>query len=341
MRIQIVHYNPAAPGEAGGAESAIRDQQRALQGLGHDVRIEFNRPDRAYVRYQPDIIHFHTIHEGLGMGVLKWAQVNKIPHVLSLHDYWPFCSDRMLMKYSAMPDTAHGEGCAAVEGVCDRHCVREPADSETTAMVNASPTVTFNPYSAEILRRNGVHVTAVIPHGINTAMFKPAPEKRQANSIVTVSAWPRYATKGMHILRAALKQVGAQGVLITGVSREKVRDALQMGDIFVFPSCYQETWGLCLTEAMACGCACIASDVAGPRYQAEQSGAVRLFENNNPDALADQLRWMLDHPIERRALGDKAAAWAREHATLERMARDSVAFYEKVLACGGEYGAIS
>jgi len=50
---------------------------------------------------------------------------------------------------------------------------------------------------------------------------------------------------------------------------------------------------------------------------------------------------MLDHPDERRALGDKAAAWAREHATLERMARDYVAFYEKVLACGGEYGAIS
>ena len=54
---------------------------------------------------------------------------------------------------------------------------------------------------------------------------------------------------------------------MAGLPREKVAEGLKKAHIYVFPSVYEETWGLCLNEAMASGCACIASDVAGARAQ--------------------------------------------------------------------------
>lgn len=239
MRIAIVHYNPAEPGVAGGAESAIRDQRQALEALGHEVYTVFAHPREQYARIQPDIVHFHTIHVELGLDVLEWAQARGIPHVLSLHDYWPFCTGRMLLK-------SGDQSCAAVAGMCDGDCAHKPAAPDVRELVNGSATVTFNEYTAAILERHGVRITEVIPHGIDTDYFAPPRERAAGCNVVTVSAWPQYPTKGMHILNAALRKIRVKGHLVTGKPRGKVREELREAHILVFPSCYEETWGLCV-----------------------------------------------------------------------------------------------
>ena len=324
MKILIVHYNPAAPGQAGGAESAIRDQRLALERLGCEVETEFSQPERAYVRFRPDIVHFHTIHVQMGLNVLQWAQRAGVKHCLSLHDYWPFCSGRMLLKKG-------DQSCSAVTGLCDGRCEGVPSDPEVAELVNGSPVVTFNPNSAAIYRRHGIRVDAVIPHAIDTNFFAPDPSKRTDVHIMTHSAWPQFPTKGMHILRAALKEIGAKARLVTGLPREAVRDELQSAAIHVFPSCYEETWGLCLTEAMACGCACIASDVCGPKAQIEHGVNGLLFPNRDSHALAMHLKRLLENDEEREWIGAVARNWAVTHCNLERMGRDYLAFYKAVI----------
>ena len=325
MKVQIVHYNPQEPGQAGGAESAIRDQKRALELLGHEVLTSFANPGHDYRAFQPDIIHFHTVHVQLGLRVLLWAQECHIPHCLSLHDYWQFCSGRMLL--------AHGDqSCSAVTGLCNARCDSGRPNAEVVPLVNRSCPITFNEHSAAIMRRHGVNVAAVIPHGIDTAFFVPDYGQRGPEpQIITVSAWPQYPTKGMHILRAALRKIKCNAKLVSGVPREQVRDELQKADIFVFPSCYEESWGLCLTEAMACGLACVASNVCGPRAQIEHGKNGLLFENRDADELAVHLAYLLDDKEARERLGRNARAWAEEHANLERMGRDYVAFYQRVI----------
>jgi len=329
VRILIVHYSPLEPGEAGGAESAIRDQKQALERLGHEVVAEFRNPQRAYVQCRPDIVHFHTVHVEMGVEVIRWAQRARIAHCLSLHDYWPFCADRMLMKAGAKMGSERSHSCAAVEGICDEYCACKRTAPEITTLVNGSPTVTFNPISAEIFRRNGVKIDAVIGHAIDTDYFSPNGERDK--DIMTHSAWPEYNTKGMHILRAALSKIGETATLVAHRPRETVRDTLRKHRIHVFPSCYQETWGLCLTEAMACGLACIASDVAGPRAQIEHGVNGLLFENGNVDQLAEHLRYLLDNPTEVERLGRAGRAWAVEHANLGRLGRDYEAFYRSII----------
>jgi len=316
MRVLLVHYNPAEPGVAGGAESAIRDQAQALRMLGHDVTTCFEHPSRVFADH--DVIHFHTIHVRLGLDALRWAQRRGIPHCLSLHDYWPFCLPRMLLRDS-------DQSCAAVRGVCDLGCQYPPVSKEMRALVNGSPTVTFNPYSAAIFERNGVHIRKVIPHGIDTDFFTPG--QKQPGSIVTVTAWPGAPTKGMHILSRALREARLTGRCIHGVTRARVRDELQRADIFVFPSCYEETFGLVLAEAMACGCAVISSDVAGGKYQVESAKCGILFENRTVVQLAQALQELTQDHARCREMGAAARAYMETHGTLERMGRDYEAFY--------------
>lgn len=333
MKVLLVHYNPSA---GGGAESAVADQKRALEGLGHEVHVEFTNPERAWARWHPDIVHFHTIHIGLGLHLLAWAQQKHIPHCLSLHDYWPFCGDRMLMREGARPGDADAP-CSAVDGVCDGACTHRPTDARVKALVNGSPTVTFSPYGAEIFERHGVRISEVIPHGIDTEAFRPAATMPAEPRIVTMSAWASYNTKGMHVLRKALEQLRLRATCITGIDRKHVPEKLREGNIFVFPSTYQETWGLCLTEAMSTGLACIASGVAGTKAQVQHGVNGLLVPPRDADALADALRLLVEDRGLRERLGKAARAWATEHATLERMGRDYEAFYGRLI--GGAYGA--
>ena len=333
MKVMLVHYNG---GDGGGAESAVRDQRRALELCGHEVHVCFQRPERDYARIKPDVVHFHTVHVGMGLGVLEWAQARRIPHCISLHDYWPFCGDRMLMKYGAMPSRSD-EPCSAVEGVCDGQCINGPAGPDIPEIVNGSPTVIFSEYAGDIFRRHGIRVDAVIPHAIDTDVFCPKGPPPVEPVILTMSAWAAFNTKGMHVLQAALKREHLSAKCITGVAREQVPGLLRTGNIFVFPSTYQETWGLCLTEAMSTGLACIASSVAGPKAQIRDGFNGLLVPPRDADALADALRRLVNDRDERERLGANARAWALKNADLRRMGRDYTRFYEGLL--GGQYGA--
>ncbi len=233
------------------------------------------------------------------------------------------CGGRMLLK-------ERDESCAAVKGICDRDCEQDVAPIEYSQIVNRSPVVVFNPYSAEIYKRNGIRVDTIIPHGIDTDYFSPDYDKRPKDvvRIVTTSAWPEFPTKGMHILSKAAKLAKVKVDLVAHVSRKRVRDELRASHIFVFPSCYEETFGLCLTEAMSCGCACIASDVAGSRAQILPGVTGLLYPPRDPCALADAIHYLVEKPDERESLGRNAYELARRTRRFDKMASCYVKWYE-------------
>ena len=55
----------------------------------------------------------------------------------------------------------------------------------------------------------------------------------------------------MHVLKAALRGTDIKANLLAHMPREMVAEELRKADIHVFPSVYEETFGLCLVEAMA------------------------------------------------------------------------------------------
>lgn len=101
----------------------------------------------------------------------------------------------------------------------------------------------------------------------------------------------------------------------------KLVEALQGMDIFAFPSTSgAEAFGLAMLEAMACGVPVVASDLPGVRAVAKDAGLIATV--NNPDALADGLRRLLDDPATRHSFAlaarDKALRynWDNHSQTL-------------------------
>ena len=326
LRVLMIHEDRRGYGQGGGAETILRENTNVLRGMGHDVRWYHGGESFTdlLAAYRPDVCHVYTVHNFMGFGEVKHLQRVGWPHVWQLMDYWPFCGGRMLLR-------RYDETCSAATGLCDGECREGRAPDLYREVVNGSPIAALCPDTAAIYRRHGVRCDYVLSPGVDADFFTPAPDRRVAGRVVTSSAWPQYPTKGMHILRAAAREVGVAAHLITGQPRERVRDLLQTGDVFVFPSTYEETYGLCLTEAMSTGLACIASSVCGTRAQVTDGVDGLLVPPRDAGALADALRRLLTDAALRARMGRAARETVERDRTLAHVGERLMAVYREVL----------
>ena len=103
------------------------------------------------------------------------------------------------------------------------------------------------------------------------------------------------------------------------------------GALFVLPS-VDEAFGVAYVEAMAAGVPAIGSrGEPGPEEIAAAGGGIRLVAPGDPEALAAELRGLLDEPNWRRELGDAARATVEAGFTWERCGRATVAAYQDAL----------
>jgi glycosyltransferase involved in cell wall biosynthesis len=105
--------------------------------------------------------------------------------------------------------------------------------------------------------------------------------------------------------------------------------AARRAGVFVLPS-VDEAFGVAYIEAMAGAVPVIGCrGEAGPEEIAAAGGGIRLVPPADPEALAAELRLLLDEPAWRRELGDAARATVEAEFTWERCGRATVAAYEE------------
>jgi L-malate glycosyltransferase len=103
-------------------------------------------------------------------------------------------------------------------------------------------------------------------------------------------------------------------------------------DVFVLPST-SESFSNSLLEAMACGCCPVASRVGGtPELIRDRAHGI-LFESGNVGELTDALINLSRNPDERQKMAENAAAFVREHLTIERACTRLAAIYRRLLKC--------
>ncbi|MBI1830049.1 MAG: glycosyltransferase family 4 protein, partial [Planctomycetes bacterium] len=107
---------------------------------------------------------------------------------------------------------------------------------------------------------------------------------------------------------------------------------LQSLDVLSVPTTYREPKGLYVLEAWANGV-----PVVQPRHGSfpeliEATGGGLLVEPNDPQALAQGLRHLMDHPEERRRLGQLGHGAVFECFDAATMAKATLAIYERHLA---------
>lgn len=201
----------------------------------------------------------------------------------------------------------------------------------------------------------------LIPNGVDIATFQRARLPARESGPVNIVFLGRIdePRKGLDILLRALVLLGRgpedvsvtviggghprelPGVRFVGrVSEEEKARILGAADIYVAPNTGGESFGIVLVEAMAAGCAVVASDLEAfaavvDAHAKEPAG--RLFRTGSDSELARVLAALIDDPAARARL---VAAGKRRAPRYDwsTVAREVLAVYETV-ADGTEVGA--
>jgi len=356
MKIGIV--SPYAYPRPGGANSYIRESYSHLTMLGHDVRIITapwgdDPPAKDVIQIgQAMAVPFNGSIGRITLSLrLEWLVSRMLERerfeVIHHHEpFVPFLSFQILDS-AKCPNVAtfHAFGGFSVSYwagrvVLDRYMNKI---DERIAVSSAARHFVSRYFPGEY---------RIIPNGVDVDFYahaKPFPEFRDGKTNILfvgrleprkgamylLEAYaklkPRYPNTRLIVcnwgpqlgkMRRFIHSTGLQDVFFAGRvdDIDKAR-FYKTADIFCAPSTGQESFGIVLLEAMAAGCAVVASDIHGYKRVIQRNVSGLLVEPRDADALADALeRLILDADL-RRALGEAGARRAPDfdwtHVTRE------------------------
>jgi len=206
---------------------------------------------------QADAIHIAT--EGpLGLAARRWCRRRALPFTTAFHTNFP-------------------EYIAARTGLPPRwlHPAVRRFHAPSAAVMVATPAM------ADELAGIGIRHTRIVPRGVDTALFRPRPERetdlpRPVSLYVgrlavekTVENFLALDLPGTKLVvgdgpaAGALKARFPEAVFAGALSGESLAESYAIADVFVFPS-RTDTFGLVMLEALASGVPVAAFPVRGP-----------------------------------------------------------------------------
>jgi glycosyltransferase involved in cell wall biosynthesis len=203
----------------------------------------------------------------------------------------------------------------------------------------------------------------VILNGIDTTHFRPPSEKEETrardsfnidqDSYVVSIVGRLHWIKGHDILFRAIKILQNEGINIivlcagSGDHEQEIenlaselcirsqvrflgytdsRDVYWSSDLLVLPS-KREGFANVIAEGMLCGTIPIRTPGAGANDQIEEARNGFTIPYDDPQALADTIRYVVNHPKEQKNIEIRAARTALERFSLERMVDETEKLY--------------
>src|SRR3569833_1933333 len=123
-----------------------------------------------------------------------------------------------------------------------------------------------------------------------------------------------------HVKRLLSRQTATRAHFRGTVSLPELQSLYQQADLLVLPSIWQESYGLPVAEAMACGVPVLATRSGGVPELVEDGVSGRLVPRFDVDALIHELRSMLADAQSLWAMGQAARIRAEQFLTWERSA---------------------
>ncbi|MBI4631134.1 MAG: glycosyltransferase family 4 protein, partial [Chloroflexi bacterium] len=106
-------------------------------------------------------------------------------------------------------------------------------------------------------------------------------------------------------------------------------DAFAACDIFCLPSS-QESFGGVFTEAWSLGKPVIGCDIPSVRAVIDENKDGFLIPQRSSE-IAERIIYLLDHPVERKRLGENGKRKVEERYTWQRLAEQTEEIYRRVL----------
>jgi L-malate glycosyltransferase len=131
-------------------------------------------------------------------------------------------------------------------------------------------------------------------------------------------------------LEAEIEKLRLQKSVILLGERRDIPALLHAFDVYVLSS-ITEGLSLSIMEAMAAGCAVVATDVGGNAELLDNGQAGLLVPSGDPDRMAQAIMRLLQNAEERRAFSESAQRRAQEHFDIRVVSRQLEALYVKAL----------
>lgn len=227
------------------------------------------------------------------------------------------------------------------------------------AVGKLSAHIAVSPAAAQFIHRYLPTVPfEIIPNGIDVERFhpdvKPMPIRRTADEFIVLFVGRMDPRKGAKFLFAALphleQRVKKYRVVVVGTgwmqkyydahiplnlrhrveftgyaSPEDVPGYYKAADVYCSPATGNESFGIVLLEAMACGTPVVASDIEGYRWVVTPGKEGILVPPRSPEHLATALAMLADDPAGRKQMGERGRAkalaytWPRIVDQIERV----------------------
>jgi glycosyltransferase involved in cell wall biosynthesis len=135
-----------------------------------------------------------------------------------------------------------------------------------------------------------------------------------------------------HRAEAAAAGVGARVHFLGSVSHPELPTVLRAADLFLLTTEPPESFGIVLTEAMACGLPTIASDYPGVRAVVEEGETGLLVPRGDAGAVAHALGRLASDPHERERMGAAGRVKAEERWSWPRLVERMDEAYREAIA---------
>jgi glycosyltransferase involved in cell wall biosynthesis len=320
-----------------------------------------------------DVLHLHWVNGLLSVESIAALAAGPRPVVWTLHDMWAFTGG---CHYSA--------GCSGFMKACEACPQVQPSSAalvrerraDREAWRGRLHLVTPSAWLGELARRSSLFADAamtVIPNGLDTAVFRPAPKAeakealglpRDALCILygaqshlerrkgfkellaasgRLAEWmrtqaPELATR-LHILSFGSDAdiATCAGVQVRALGDVKGDAALQAiyaaADVFVLPS-LEDNLPNTMLEAMACGVPVVAFAAGGISEAVQHEHTGLLVGTGDVEGMAGAIFGLLREAQRRDALGRNARAVAEGRFSLEACARQHQALYQALVSTG-------
>lgn len=309
----------------------------------------------------PELVHIHCI-QGMGLGLLQICRSVKIPYVITVHDAWWICPRQFMMdtnEHYCAQETVRPEICRARCGLSDARLYSRRLQMRE-AVKQAEAIFAPSEFYAALVRRNfphDVYKTSINRNGIHRPHGSRAP--RKAGPIRFGYLGGKAYHKGYFFLAETLRSLGRTDfeVLLVdvhtafgkGAMTENENQRLWQGmrvnilpfmqhdamdavyaqmDVLLFPSLWDESFGLTVREAIVRDIFVVAADCGGPSEAIVHGENGLLFPKGDKAAFSRHLHHVLDNK-------DVFSAYRTSNygdvISVESQARELAATYERII----------
>lgn len=330
---------------------------RPVQQSGYEIRYFHCSPFRRYkfsidlLRWlhknieQYDLAHIHALFSPVSSSAATIARWHNFPYILrplGTLDPADLQKKKQLKRlYAALLEKPNLAGAAAVHFTSDQEAkVSERFGAVTRDLV--MPLGVELPIATAAIDRSDWGIPAGVPVLLFMSridpkkgfdLLLPALEQLAAEQVpfhfVLAGSNPQDPDYEAQI-RSRIQQSGlSDRTTITGfVAGERKTQLLQLADVFVLPS-YYENFGIAVAEAMAMGVPVVISDQVHIWQQIAQAEAGWICRCEVAD-LTQQLRLALQDPQARLQRGHQAQQHAQQHFSWEAIAQTMLTLYRQI-----------